>query len=43
MQHRLFVKFSKCDFGVVKIEYLGHVISKGAVSIDASKVANVAD
>ena len=43
VQHRLFVKRTKCAFGAVKIEYLGHVISKGIVSMDASKVAAVAD
>ena len=43
MQHRLFVKYNKCNFRAVKIEYLSHVISKGVVSMDASKVASVAE
>ena len=36
--HKLFVKLSKCDFGATKIEYLGHVICQGAVSMDVTKV-----
>ena len=42
-QHQLFVKESKCDFGVEQIEYLGHIISKGKVSMDAAKVACMLD
>ena len=39
--HRLFVKLSKCDFGATGLEHLGHVISSGAVSMDAIKVTDV--
>ena len=35
------MKFNKCDFGDVKVAYLGHVISKGVVSMDASNVSCV--
>ena len=38
-QHELFVKESKCDFGVEKIEYLGHIISRGEVFMDEHKVS----
>ena len=38
-QNQLFVKMSKCDFGATQVEYLGHVISRGTVSMDAKKVA----
>ena len=41
VQHKLFVKFNKCDFGAIKVAYLGHVISRGVVSMDASKVSCV--
>ncbi|KAJ8759120.1 hypothetical protein K2173_004127 [Erythroxylum novogranatense] len=30
--HNLFVKASKCQFGVTKVDYLGHVISQQGVS-----------
>ena len=42
-QHQLFVKKSKCDFGVDQIEYLSHIISKGKVSMDVAKVACMLD
>ena len=37
-QHVLFVKLSKCSFGVLEIEYLGHIVSGQGVSMDNSKV-----
>jgi hypothetical protein len=36
-QHQLYVKDSKCSFVQDCIEYLGHVISKDSVAIDAEK------
>lgn len=37
----LFVKKSKCAFGVTQIDYLGHVISELGVAMDKQKVAAV--
>ena len=37
----LFAKPEKCLFEVVRLEYLGVIISKGKVEMDASKVAGV--
>ncbi|GAU12540.1 hypothetical protein TSUD_182540 [Trifolium subterraneum] len=34
----LFVKLSKCSFGVVEIEYLGHLVTGQGVSMDKDKV-----
>ena len=42
-QHRLFVKRSKCAFGVDYISYLGHVISATGLAMDPDKVQAVAD
>lgn len=42
-QHRLFVKRSKCAFGVDSISYLGHIISATGVAMDPDKVRAVAD
>ncbi|CAL9019098.1 unnamed protein product [Prunus brigantina] len=41
--HQLFVKMSKCAFGVSTIEYLGHIVSRQGVSADPSKLNAVAD
>jgi len=40
--HRLHLKRSKCSFGATSVAYLGHVISKDGVAMDADKVAVVA-
>jgi hypothetical protein len=37
-QHHLFVKRSKCAFGVLSVAYLGHVISAAGVAMDPAKV-----
>ena len=42
-QHQLFVKRSKCAFGVESISYLGHIISAAGVAMDPAKVQAVAD
>jgi hypothetical protein len=41
--HQLFVKLSKCSFGVSEIEYLGHVVSGQGVSMDREKIQAVLD
>jgi hypothetical protein len=42
-QHRLFVKRSKCSFGVDFVAYLGHVISAAGVAMDPAKVQAIHD
>ncbi|XP_066323786.1 uncharacterized mitochondrial protein AtMg00860-like [Miscanthus floridulus] len=43
LQHRLFVKRSKCAFGVAFISYLGHVITEASIAMDPTKVQAVQD
>jgi hypothetical protein len=40
-EHRLYAKLSKCEFWMEQVIFLGHVISKGGVSVDPSKVQDV--
>jgi hypothetical protein len=37
----LYAKFSKCEFWLTKVAFLGHVISVGGVSVDLGKVKDV--
>jgi hypothetical protein len=39
--NQLYVKFSKCEFWLTEVAFLGHVISAGGVSVDPSKVKDV--
>nr|AAV43966.1 putative polyprotein [Oryza sativa Japonica Group] len=36
--HQLFAKFSKCEFWLDQVAFLGHVISSNGVEVDPSKV-----
>jgi hypothetical protein len=42
-RHVLFVKRSKCAFGVPSVAYLGHVISEAGVAMDPAKVRAIHD
>lgn len=42
-QHKLAVKFKKCEFGQHELEYLGHIISSDSVKVDKSKIAAMLD
>jgi hypothetical protein len=39
--NQLYAKFSKCEFWLTKIAFLGHAISAGGVSVDPSKVKDM--
>src|SRR5262249_9047371 len=39
--HQLYAKFSKCEFWLDSVQFLGHVISKDRVAVDPSKVQAV--
>jgi hypothetical protein len=40
-KHKLYAKLSKCEFWLKQVAFLGHVISKGGISVDLSKVQDV--
>ena len=42
-EHKLYAKFSKCEFWLRKVPFLGHVLSENLISIDPSKVQKVMD
>jgi hypothetical protein len=41
--HKLYAKFSKCEFWLNSVKFLDHTISKDGISVDPSKVQEVMD
>jgi len=41
--HKLFVKLSKCYFGMEEVEYLGHIVSHEGVRVDPKKIQAMQD
>jgi len=41
--HKLYAKFSKCEFWLDTVKFLGHTISSEGISVDPSKVQEVMD
>ena len=37
-ENQLYAKFSKCEFWVDEVKFLGHVVSGEGISVDSSKV-----
>jgi hypothetical protein len=42
-EHKLYAKFSKCEFWLNKVGFLGHIVSAEGVAVDPSKVASVTE
>ena len=42
-EHKLYAKFSKCEFWLSKVLFLGHILSKDRICVDPSKVQEVMD
>ena len=40
-ENQLYAKFSKCDFSLDEVSFLGHVITKGGIAVDPGKVRDV--
>ena len=39
--HQLYAKFNKCEFWLIEVRFLGHVMSASSVSVDPEKVEAV--
>jgi hypothetical protein len=39
--HKLYAKLSKCEFWLKQVAFLGHIVLKGGIFMDPSKVQNV--
>ena len=39
--HQLYAKFSKCEFWLIEVRFLGHIVSASGVSVDPEKVKDV--
>ncbi|XP_073016635.1 uncharacterized protein [Primulina eburnea] len=42
-KNKLFSKFSKCEFWLEKVAFLGHIVSSSGIEVDPAKVAAVGD
>jgi hypothetical protein len=42
-QHQLYAKFSKCQFWLREVGFLGHVVSEGGISVDPTLVQSVSN
>jgi hypothetical protein len=42
-EHRLYAKFSKCEFWLKIVPFLSHVLFESGISVDPSKVQEVMD
>jgi hypothetical protein len=39
--HMFYAKMNKCEFWLKQIAFLGHIVSKGGISVDPSKIQDV--
>ena len=42
-EHKLYAKFSKCEFWLSKVPFLGHILSRDGIFVDPTKVQEVMD
>ena len=40
-EHKLYAKFSKCEFWLDRVQFLGHVLTPDGISVNHSKVQDV--
>jgi hypothetical protein len=39
--NQLYAKYSKCEFWIDEVSFLGHIISNGGISVDPAKVKKI--
>jgi hypothetical protein len=39
--NQLYAKFSKCEFWIGEVPFLGHIISNGGIAVDPAKVKEI--
>jgi hypothetical protein len=39
--HQLYAKYSKCEFRIDEVPFVGHIISNGGISVDPAKVKEI--
>ena len=42
-EHQLYAKFSKCEFWLDQVAFLGHMVSKDGIQVDHRKIEAVID
>ncbi|WVZ93962.1 hypothetical protein U9M48_039911 [Paspalum notatum var. saurae] len=42
-EHKLYAKLRKCEFWLDQVPFLGHIVSKGGIMVDPSKISSVMD
>jgi hypothetical protein len=42
-EHKLYAKFSKCEFWLDEVAFLGHVVTKDGIKVDPAKVEAIAN
>src|SRR3954468_22750933 len=40
-EHQLYAKFSKCEFLLKEVGFLGHIVSAGGIVVDPAKVKDI--
>ena len=42
-EHQLYAKFSKCEFWLEEVAFLGHVVSKAGIQVDPKKIEAITE
>nr|GEZ40439.1 putative reverse transcriptase domain-containing protein [Tanacetum cinerariifolium] len=42
-EEKLYAKFSKCEFWILKVQFLDHVIDSGGIYVDPAKIESIKD